>query len=164
MKVNRGSRPDWLRRTKQERFWSKVNIAPGCWEWRASLTKTGYGQFAVRPRVWKAHRWIFEQLNGPVPSTVFICHTCDNRICVNPWHLFAGTPKDNMQDCSRKGRVRGFTRGEANPDAKLTENEVRAVRALYAAAHEPTPIGRLFGIAKTTVMAICARRKWRHVA
>ena len=95
-----------------DRFWQKVdkNTASGCWEWRSSIRGNGYGAFFthLQPEGRKAHaahRYSWSLINGDIPKGLWVLHKCDNRICVNPDHLFLGDRIDNMKDCASKGRV-----------------------------------------------------------
>jgi hypothetical protein len=91
-----------------KRFWEKVNIKSEneCWEWTASCRSNGYGAFRTKEKTHGSHRLSYELTHGNITdNTLKVCHTCDNRKCVNPNHLFLGTQKDNMQDCKAKGRL-----------------------------------------------------------
>jgi hypothetical protein len=91
------------------RFWKKVLVRGGkaCWEWTGSLNPAGYGQISISNRPRLAHRVSWEQIMGPIPAGMLVCHHCDNPRCVRPSHLFIGTFKDNAVDASRKGRLAG---------------------------------------------------------
>ncbi len=92
-----------------DRFWDSVHKTDGCWEWKGQLQykfipSLQYGIFNIGDRHYRAHRWIYEYLYGPVPKGMFVCHRCDNPSCVRPEHLFLGTNSDNQKDCAQKGR------------------------------------------------------------
>lgn len=90
------------------RFISKYKIVEnGCWQWQAGLTKDKYGAFKVNGATIGAHRLSYILYIGEIPDSMYICHKCDNPSCVNPFHLFLGTPNDNIQDMITKGRNYG---------------------------------------------------------
>jgi len=77
-----------------------------CWEWDGAIfKKTGYGQFGSgKSGVYTAHKYSYQLFKGQVPEGLFVCHSCDNRKCFNPNHLWVGTHADNMNDMIQKGR------------------------------------------------------------
>lgn len=102
------------RPSMEERFWSKVDKRgpDECWNWSGGLTAQGYGSFTLPDRRrTTAHRVVFTILGlSEPPDGMYVCHTCDNRRCVNTEHLFFGTALDNNRDCIAKGRARSGIR------------------------------------------------------
>ena len=91
----------------ERRFWDKVTMGDGCWEWTGTRHSWGYGLLGGRRKVHlRAHRVSWEIHFGPIPAGLYILHHCDNPRCVRPDHLFLGTHRDNMADMVKKGRWR----------------------------------------------------------
>jgi len=84
----------------------KVDTESGCWEWQGSRDTSGYGIVKRRPgTLTRAHRESYVAHVGPIPEGMMVCHSCDNRRCVNPAHLWLGTAKCNFDDAVSKGRI-----------------------------------------------------------
>ena len=178
--------PDW-----DDLFWSRVHpeALSGCWLWHSTVNREGYGVLRWRGRQHKAHRLAFQFATGIAPGDLFVCHRCDVPACVNPDHLFLGTPAENMADRDAKGRTsrgekhsramegkapRGdatfarrhperLRRGEAHPHAKLTAEQVESIRSALSAGETQPSLARKYGVAKSLIWAIGTRRAWRHV-
>lgn len=87
------------------RFWNMVEKSDGCWLWKGVRDRKGYGQIRFFGKITRAHRVSASLFQGRIiPSSLDVCHHCDNPPCVRPDHLFIGTRSDNMRDCQRKGR------------------------------------------------------------
>jgi len=141
----------------------------GCWLWTEGYDKNGYGVFWLHKRErepglnTKAHRvsWMLST-GAPPPKGAQVLHRCDTPACVNPDHMFLGTPAMNMADKAAKGRARGGSlKGCNNPKAKLHEADVIAIRAMEGShAH----VARQFGVTNVLIRLIRKRQIWRHVA
>lgn len=104
-----------------------------CWEWLSSLKKeSGYGQIMVWGSMQLAHRIVCYLMHGDF-GRLNALHRCDNRVCCNPFHLYPGTQKRNVQDALERGRYRcgGVGKfGESNPNSKYTDAQIARVREL----------------------------------
>jgi hypothetical protein len=99
---------------------------------------------------------------GEIGFGLVVCHKCDVRACVNPEHLFLGTPDDNAQDMVAKGRT---LRGEEHTSARLTAQQVSRIKTMLVEDRmHVSEIARQFGVAYTTIQAIKTGKTWRHVA
>lgn len=123
-----------MQQTVSERFWSKVDIAHPdvCWEWKCSLNPGGYPQFKYpgRKGMTKGHR-VAALLAGKITDLkatkdTFVLHTCHNRKCVNPNHLYVGTQKDNMRDMTTSGRNNHLL-GENSHLARYSDHQINEV-------------------------------------
>ena len=147
-----------------KRFWGHVErpADESCWLWRNAA---GYGQFSLHGKNVSAHRASWELANGQIDSGSFVCHTCDNPPCVNPSHLFLGSNSDNIKDSVSKGRSTSrfpVMRGEDHYRARITEQDVKDIRRLTLTSTD-REVGKVYGLAESTVSAIRCRRIWKHV-
>lgn len=156
--------------TLEERFWNKVDIRgpDDCWEWTGGRAhKLPYGLFRVskdpKASPKPAHRVSWQLTNGPIPEGMFVCHHCDNPPCVNPAHLFLGTPADNLIDMRAKGRGPKPIRGEAMPTSKVTADDVREIRQRVAAGEMQSELALEFGLTKSGINRIWLRHTWAHI-
>ena len=128
-----------------ERFWENVDIRgeEECWEWQGSRTSGGYGVICYRGEGKYAHRLSLEFDNRPVPPRHHACHTCDNPPCVNPKHLYPGTPMDNMRDKMERGRQ---PKGETHYATKLSDDDVAEIRKLHSEGAWQADLARTYGV------------------
>lgn len=149
-----------LMKSIEERFWSKVNKTDSCWLWTAS-TSRGYGKFFNGDKIINAHRYSFILHRGIIPAGLYICHTCDNRICVNPDHLFLGTNQDNMNDMKFKNRQ---TKGISINTCKLTKQQVIEIRNKYTLTlYTAQRLASEYNVSYQNIYSIIHNKSWKHV-
>ena len=142
----------------------------GCWIWlgaasgrknlpdrqkRASLNVFGN-------RAFLASRASYIAFKGPIPDGMFICHSCDNGLCVNPDHLRSGTHLDNVADMMRKGGL-DVRRGEKAHNSVLTEELVIKAKFMHGKGISMYRIAKIFGVNSETIRKALRGETWSHV-
>lgn len=159
----RGHRPHGLTLEETFRYWMPGEPpAPGViWPWRGPTHPRGYGQFCHNYQTLKAHRVSYEIFRGPIPVGMIVRHINDTPIDVNPWNLTIGTQADNMAD--RVVRTRQ-PRGETHYATRLTDDDVREIRRLYALGEwTHSALGDRYGVHRRTVGCIVQHQRWKHI-
>ncbi len=144
------------------RFWAKINKTQNCWLWTSATYPSGYGHITYQKRCLRATRVMYELAYKIYPGKLFVCHHCDNPICVNPEHLFLGTPKDNVADMFKKGRQHK-RHGEHSPGSKLTDKKVLEVIKLTKKGMTQLEIANQFNIRQSNISAILNGNRWTHI-
>lgn len=153
------------RKTRHERFLSYVDFTDSCWLWKGYKSGFGHGSFWLGDgQKTGAHRYAWMHYKGEIPKDIFVLHKCDVPNCVNPEHLFLGTPDDNMKDMAKKGRGRGpNASGELNPRSKLSNSKVQEIRKLYKPRTEgldQKSLAEKYGISKSQISNIVSFKRW----
>ena len=170
-----GVRYGYLARWDDQRYSAPINVVRdyllariefdlngGCWLWSGNTGSAGYGRTRIWNRPGLAHRVAYQTFVGPIRDGLFVCHKCDVPACVNPAHLFVGTPAENTADMVAKGR-KTSREGQRNTASKLTVDAVLAIRQdewLPGAAHR---LAAALGVSPATVRDVRARRSWGHL-
>jgi hypothetical protein len=145
------------RKPMAEDFARWIDKSGDCWLWNGARDKNGYGAFSYAGKTRRAHAVALE-LDGRKPAKgEYACHSCDNPPCVNPAHLYPGTPTQNMADAKARGRT---CQGAKQHMAKLCENDVLAIRSSQAPV---TKLARQYGVSHSNISMIQSRKTWKHL-
>lgn len=140
------------------RFWSYVSVGGGCWNWLGTTSNSGYGMLGVGGRknfkMKYAHRISYEKHFGEIPHGMYVCHTCDNKLCVNPAHLWLGTPKENTGDGIAKGRIKRIISSKLTPDQVLE---------IHASTERGYLLARKYGCSQSIVSQIRYGVRWEGI-
>jgi len=142
----------------------KVDPATGCWLWQGSKFTKGYGCIRISGKSYRAHRISYRIFRGPIPFKIDVCHDCDIKPCINPYHLFLGTHQDNMDDGKNKTRFHKgetrvndprYARGENHHNSKLTNDQVFEIYKMkFQEGLKNQDICNKFNLPKGTVSGI----------
>lgn len=148
------------RRASPQEALAKYSAAEhsGCTLWTGTKDSGGYGRVYWGNAAYSAHRFSYELTNGPIPDGMLVCHKCDTPSCINPDHLFLGSPQDNMNDKIAKGRAPRMA-GEGAPNAKLTWAAVRDIRTNK---EKPKILAEKYGVRRSTISVIRCGKVWRE--
>ncbi len=140
-------------------YMHKVKEKNGCWEWQAHKNAGGYGTQTYGSRIdgsrkhWLAHRLFYKLKYGDFDTNLKVCHTCDNRACVNPDHLFLGTQQDNVTDMMNKNR-HARLKYDKNPNSKLKPSDIARIRVALELGARQVDIAQIYGVNQTLISAI----------
>lgn len=141
-------------KTTIESFMNHVDKTDVCWNWTGYLIKKGYGRIKIAGKSILAHRASYEYHIGKIPKGKLVCHTCDNRKCVNPDHLWIGTNNDNMKDMAIKGRAGG---------QKLTPHDASLIIKSVNTGFSRASIAFYFDIGVTQISHIITGRNYKYL-
>ena len=157
----------WIEATEEERkahlsryFERNVIKTDGCWDWKTKSDSRGYVRMSYarnHPRI-SAHVYSWKINFGEVPTSMYVCHKCDNPRCTKPDHLFLGTAKDNNRDCVKKDR---HPKGERHGMAKLNEELVNKIRQLIKLRIVVPEIARKLKISLHAIYHIKSGKTWK---
>ena len=147
----------------EQRFKNSFKKTKSCWVWMGRMGTKGYGKIYWNGRLVGAHRYSYMLHHGlkKLKSSIFVCHHCDNRKCVNPKHLFLGSAKDNSNDSKNKLR---HTWGEKHPQSKLKEGDVMKILGLYENKNRSmASLSRDFKMSPTAIYSITRGITWNYL-
>ncbi len=155
------SRPSFLIRLRR-RILNKVvrDEERGCWIWLGAKSRSGYGTIKVKGLTLSVHRLLYSLFNEPtvLARDLFVCHKCDNRLCVNPSHLFLGTAAENVADRNAKGRT---AQGALHGNARLTQAQVEKIRCDYnVGGYTQKQLAGLYGVSVSTIGTVVTGKRY----
>jgi HNH endonuclease len=148
---------------KKREFLEKTTARKnGCWIWEKSKNRIGYGATSYRSKSILAHRLAWIVFHGDIPQGMKICHSCDERSCVNPDHLFIGTQRDNIRDMFIKGRrsIKFFN----HPRCLMSIEKIKEIRSLLSMGLSQKRIAEIMVVSQSTISQIKLGKRWSHIA
>ncbi len=135
-------------------FWERTKWDGDCLIWTGGEKTKGYGNFCYKRKCWRTHRLAYTFIYGSIPKGKNICHECDNRMCVNPKHLWLGSHQDNVTDRCEKGRSA----------SKLSQKQVKEIYRLgKGGLLSANKLAAKFKVSASAVLRIIRGEGWKHV-
>lgn len=156
-----------VKRREQQLTRYKVSDSE-CWIWTGGTSSDGYGKVKRKGKSVRAHRVFYEHFVGNIPDGMFVCHTCDTPLCVNPAHLWVGTHAQNEKDKDVKGRRSPspstshphlVPKGEKHPKHKLTNQNVSEILQSQETSYV---LAEKFGVDPSTIQRVRKKETWKH--
>ncbi len=121
-----------------------------------------YGAINWGGKMFSAHRVSWNIHFGEIPEGLWVLHKCDNGKCVNPYHLYVGTPTDNRLDMV--ARYRDVSATGIHPiTAKLRPEQVKEIKALLIQGLSAPKIGAMYNVTRACIRGILNGKSWRHI-
>lgn len=160
-----------MKKSPESRLLARTKRSGECLIWTGAKAGSGYGMIrGIDGRMTGTHQLSYRLYHGGIPKGKQVCHRCDNKLCVEPAHLFQCTQQENINDCISKGRsAKGSDLnhlpqvGQLNNAAKLNESMVLEIRALSKQGESQASIGRKLGISNKLVWCVVNRKTWTHI-
>lgn len=136
-------------------------VSSGCIVWIKCKDKDGYGNTTYKGKQIRAHRLSFKLFNGYLKRNLCVCHKCDNPSCVNPYHLFLATNRQNTKDRYLKNRS---AIGERISSSKLNIKKVKEIRNKYIPKkYSIRKLAREYNVCYATMRELLINKNWKHV-
>lgn len=171
--------------SEQCRLLSRIKIENGCWIYTGPTNWHGYGKTTFKGKTERVHRISYLIFKGPLKKGKIVCHSCDNKLCINPEHLWLGTYKENMQDALKKGRMKKpflgkkhtqetltlmqknrrkpDKRGEKHHRNKLKNEDVFEIRKMLQDGFTQSEIADKYKVDSSTISNIKSGKRWSHI-
>lgn len=158
----RASQEEKIKRITDSFNKNVIKNEAGCWGWLGGTYPNGYTKMGCCPNGIRplGHRisWLIH--NGDIPTDKIVCHTCDNRSCTRPDHLFLGSILDNIRDKQNKNRI---PLGDNHVNSKLNSIKVLKIKELLNNKYSHIKIAKMFDVSRSSISNIKNGKTWSHL-